>query len=363
MKNIFFRHKAPVWYNGDGKDGDVVVASRVCLSRNISSMVFPPLLSDDGLREARSRIDDSLKDAGLLPGFTRYDFEEMSDVETEYLREEGRGRAENPRKVLSLYCGDGGNLSLMVNDKDHLRIIAERGGLSLREAWTDADEIDTLLENTLDYATSLEWGYLSTDLADLGPGLKAAVLLHLPGISLSNQFEKIGEAVESSGHEIHPFFNSGTGDKDADILGDLFSVSGGRKTGGSEKEILEKLEEIAGSLLNYEREMRKILFEKKREFLEDQMNRALGILERAKFLNFEEGIKLLSLVRMGCSMGCISQIDRSLVTSLMFQAGPAHVRMGLDGRKSRVDEEAENKERAVLIGESLKKTSRGGDSV
>jgi protein arginine kinase len=363
MKDFFSRHRDPVLFTLAGKDDDVVVASRIRLSRNISSMVFPPLLSDEGLREVRSRIDEALREAGLLSRFTRYDFEELSEVEAEYLREEGRGRTENSRKVISLYFGDAGSPSLMINDKDHLRIMAERGGLSLDESWASADEIDTILENTLDYATSIEWGYLSTDLGDLGPGLQASVLLHLPGISLSNQFEKIGEAVESSGHEIHPFFTSPSGEKEADILGDLFSLSGGRKTGGSEKEILEKLEEITGSLLNYEREMRNLLFEKKREFLEDQMFRAFGILERAKFLNFEEGIKLLSLVRMGCFMGCLSHIDSSVVTSLMFQSGPAHVRMGLGRKKRDADEEVENRERAALIGGSLKKTSRGGDSV
>jgi len=243
-------------------------------------------------------------------------------------------------------------LNLLVNDEDHLRITTIRGGLRPADAWAEADELDTRFEAFLDYAVSLEWGYLSADLAELGTGLSASTLLHLPGIVLGNQLEKIEKIAQVAGHSLQPFFPVAEG-KDREALGDLFIVRGKPELGVPEREYLEKLEEISASLLNYEREMRDLIFEKKKDFLEDQIYRAFGILERARTLYFEEAVKLLSLLRMGCSLGYVDEVDRGLVTSLIFLSLPAHVRMRLKEKEPDGNEDGENRERAELIGSML----------
>lgn len=359
MKEFSSAHVAPVWYEESGPEDDVVVSSRVRLSRNLSGLIYPAHLPDAGLDEARTKIDAALREAAGQENILRYDFEDLGETLGSLLDEEGRAGPARDIRKMSIFLLPDGKVSVEANARDHLRITALRGGLRLRDAWTDADRLDTLLENALDYAVSLELGYLSSELDNLGPALRASVLLHLPGISLSSRVEKIEKIVTDSGHSLRPF------SAEENVPGDLFVLSGGSEIGITEGEILEKLEVLSVTLLNYEREMRSFLFDKKGDFLEDQMCRALGILERAKFLHYEEAVKLLSLVRMGASMECASPIDRSLVTSLMFRTRPAHVRTRIGGGPEAEREERENRERAAMIRGELKKSSRDeeGDRV
>jgi protein arginine kinase len=343
-------HEYPAWYREPGPEGDVVVSSRVRLSRNLSSVVFPHLLREDGLERVRRLVEDALRGSGAAENPVRYDGESLAADEAALLGEEGLLEPDEGVRGVSLFPVSRPDLWAAVNVKDHLRIFALRGGLDLRRAWTAADELDSRLETLLDYAVSPEWGYLSAEIGNLGPALRASTLLHLPAVVLGGRSDKIEEIVEASGHRIRPFLPG------EEAPGDMFLLSGSPEIGVSEAEMLEKLEEISRSLLNYEREMRSLLFEKKKDFLEDQVCRAVGILERAKFLRCEEAVKLLSLVRMGCAMDCAAHVDRNAVTALLFQSRPAHVRMRMEEGSG--DEERENGERAAWIRAGLENSSR-----
>ena len=363
MTDFLFLHKAPLWYREQGPESDVVVSSRVRLARNLSSLVYPRSLQEEGQKSVRLRFEEALTALGLRERFLRFDFEELTETEAAYLSEEGRGERGSLGVKISVFCREDGRLNIVLNDEDHLRIAAIRGGQCPSAVYAEADDLDSRLETVLDYAVSLEWGYLSSNLRDLGSGLGASVLLHLPGIILGNQFERIEKLAQSSGHVLLPYFPIlESKDKGKETLGDLFTLKGSAEFGVSEKEYLEKLEEISNSLLNYEREMRSLLFEKKKDFLEDQIYRALGILERARSLYFEEAVKLLSLLRMGCSLGYVSEVDRGLVTSLMFLSLPGHVKMRLREKDQDVNEDSENRERAAFIGSQLGSAGKTGEA-
>jgi len=342
-------HRSPSWYREPGPEGDVVVSSRVRLSRNLSSVLFPHLLREEGFLEVRRLVGEALRDAlgdaREEEGLLRYDWEDLASDEAALLGEESRLGPEEGARGVSVFLLPGMDLGVEVNARDHLRIASLRGGLDLRRAWAEADGLDSRLESLLDYAVSLEWGYLSAEIDNIGPALRASALLHLPASQLGGGNKKIGELVEAANHRIRPFLPG------EEAPGDLFLLSGGSEIGVSEEEILEKLEEITRSLLHYEREMRSFLFEKKRDFLEDQVCRALGVLERARFLRCDEAVKLLSLVRMGCAMDCAARVDPARVTALLFESRPAHVRMRLGGGE--VGEERENGERAAWIRSGL----------
>jgi protein arginine kinase len=363
MRGFRAAEEQALWYQEAGPESDIVISSGVRLSRNLSNFLYSPKLPDEGIVEIARHIDEVFKTKRGLDGFVRYDFETLSEAEATYLEEEGRGIGRTPREHRIVFTSENKTVSVHVNTEDHIRIVSLRGGLNLHEAHREVDEVDTALEELLDFAVSLEWGYLSTNLSNLGSGIGASVLLHLPGIQLSTQFDTILKAVESSGGFIRPYFLADKEETEPAALGDFFLVEGRPDFRQTEKETLEKLEEIAGSLLTYERDMRSLLFEKKKDFLEDQMYRALGILERAKFLEFDESVKLLSLVRLGSAMGCVGHVDGLQVTSLIFQNRPAHVRMRLASEGEAVDEEDVNRERAEHIGRGLRAIDRGRNGV
>ncbi|MDR1180349.1 MAG: hypothetical protein LBK44_07565, partial [Spirochaetales bacterium] len=176
---------------------------------------------------------------------------------------------------------------------------------------------------------------------------------HLPGMALSGRLDKVEKLLGGAGFCMENFLQvKGVG-------AEFFLISGRPRLGESEEDIFKKFADITVSLLNYEREMRNLLFEKRGEFFEDQMGRAFGILERAKFLNWEEAIKLLSLLRMGYCMKRQSPVRWDKLTAIIFRAMPAHIRVRLGEVSADSLEERENRERAVFIHEELKNTSWG----
>ncbi|MDR1932488.1 MAG: hypothetical protein LBQ57_06675 [Spirochaetales bacterium] len=353
MNDFYASHPAPLWYEETGPDHDIVISSKVRVSRNLSSFMYPHMLSDQGLEEACDKIQTAVRESGVCPGFSLYRRDALGENETALLAEEGRiHRRGEFRRAAVIVSGDR-QLCVEANAKDHVCISSIRGGNSLANAWRDVDRADSELETRLDYAVCLDLGYLAAEIDNMGTALKASVVLHLPGVSLSGRLDKVAKILTETGFSMEPFLPlKGSG-------AEFFLVSGRPRLGESEKDILKKFDGIMNSLLNYEREMRNLLFEKKGDFLEDQMSRAYGILERAKFLSCEEAVKLLSLLRMGYCLRRPAAVRWDKVTAMIFRSMPAHIRIRLADKTAETLEERESRERAVFIHEELKNTSWG----
>ncbi|MCL1818112.1 MAG: hypothetical protein FWG35_04215 [Spirochaetaceae bacterium] len=359
MSDFLASHAPPLWYEETGPDHDVVISSKVKISRNLSSFAYPHLLSEQALAQTGSRIERALRESGAgaepsgdasFPDFVRYDFASLSETASALLAEEGRARRGDEFRRASLFVSRDRNICVEVNAKDHLCISSLRGGSNLRQAWRDVDALDSVLELRLDYAVCLDLGYLSSEIDYSGTAMEASLVLHLPGVSLSGRLEKVEKILSGASFTMESFLPvKGPG-------AEFFLISGRPRPGESEENLLQKFESITDSLLTYEREMRNILFEKRGEFLEDQMCRAFGILERAKLLSYEEAIKLLSLLRMGYGRSVPARWDK--VTQMIFRCLPAHIRMRL-GTAAEPPEDAESRERASFIHEELAKTGLG----
>jgi len=352
MNDFMASHAPPFWHEEIGPDHDIVVSSKVKISRNLSSFAYPHLLSEQGLTDSALKIERALREIGAQDDFVRYDIASLSDTASALLAEEGRMRKGHEFRRASLFVSGNRQFCVEANAKDHLCISSLRGGCNLRQAWRDVDALDSALEVRLDYAVSLDLGYLSAEIDHISTAMEASLLLHLPGVSLSGRLEKVEKILSEANFTMEGFLP---------VKGpeaEFFLISGRPRLGESEENLLEKFENITDSLLNYEREMRNLLFEKRGEFLEDQMCRAFGILERAKFLGCEEAVKLLSLLRMGYSRKRTVPVRWDKVTQLIFRCLPAHIRMRLGG-VSELQEEAESRERAVFIHEELANTLWG----
>ncbi|MCX7788944.1 MAG: hypothetical protein N2442_14740 [Spirochaetes bacterium] len=359
MKELTF--PLPHWLKEEGPESDIVLATRSTLIRNVSSIPFIPSISDEQLTEVATKIEEALEALDLLDLFVKYEIEKLPELGLRYFEEEGTIPEDVPREQRYLYIQEEGRLFMTVNVGDHLRIERRRGGLRIEEGFQKIKSIDLQLETQLDYAFSLEWGYLTTRLEDSGSGLSFTFVLHLPGLSMKNELESIQQMMRDEGYMIRPLFLSTSADNETVALGELFLLESLRFTGKPEQEICKRLEDKVGSLLHYERELRQQLLQEKRWALEDRVFRALGVLERARMLQLEEALAMLSLVRFGACSGILPASLRGIVASLIIESCPAHVAMRLE-EAQKIDEEIEALERARYINRSLN-SLKGRDRV
>ncbi|GAB4373163.1 MAG: protein arginine kinase [Spirochaetales bacterium] len=341
----------PSWLKEEGPESDIVLATRTTLLRNLSTFPFISVISDDQMEDVARRIEEVLRTLGWLDQFDRYDVGKLPELGRRYFEEEGTIPEDSPREHRYLYIQDEGKLLLAINVGDHLRIERRRGGFRIEEGFRKVKSLDLKLETHLDYAFSLEWGYLTTRVEDSGSGLSFTFVLHLPGISMKNELEEEQQRLREEGFLLRPLFLSTSADNETVALGELFLLEALRLTGKSEQEICKKLEGKVDSLLHYEREMREQLRKEQRWELEDRVYRALGVLERARFLPLEEALSMLSLVRFGTCCNLIPSSMRGIVSALMIESCPAHVAVRLE--RNQKGEEAEALERARYISSTM----------
>lgn len=359
MKELSF--PPPTWLKEEGPESDIVLATRSTLIRNVSSIPFIPSISEDQLAEVATKIEEALESLDLLDHFVQYAVEKLPELGIRYFEEEGTIPEDFPREQRYLYIQDEGKLFLAVNVGDHLRIERRRGGFRIEEGFQKIKSLDLQLETQLDYAFSLEWGYLTSRLEESGSGLNFTFVLHLPGLSMRNELESVQQMMQDEGCLIRPLFLSTSADNETVALGELYLLEAVRLTGKSEQEVCKKLEEKVGSLLHYEREMRQQLLKEQRLSIEDRVYRALGVLERARMLQLEEALEMLSLVRFGACCGLAPAALSGITASLMIESCPAHVAMRLEESK-KGDEEIEALERARYINMNLN-SFKGRDRV
>jgi len=337
-----------------------VMSSRVRLARNLAAVTF----SSKSAKRDRQRSLEYCRDRILTCGVAdRIVWEELNEaapfkrsllVERHLISKQlSKGRAgpagasEDPRGVA--YSVPDERLSIMVNEEDHLRIQSIRSGLALSTAWREADEVDDKLEAGLDYAWSSRFGYLTTCPTNVGTGLRMSVMLHLPGLRLTGDIEKVKRAANDMNLAVRGFYGEGS-----DAVGDLYQLSNQTTLGKPEEAILKELEgEIMPRVIEYERTARRELAAKRRVQLEDQVWRALGMAANARLLTTEESMQSLSLIRLGVLTGVIPATrvpDPRALNLLMLLVQPAHLQR-VSGRE--LDQEQRRVSRASLLRQRL----------
>ena len=237
--------------------------------------------------------------------------------------------AEGPRGVA---LGPQETLSLMVNEEDHIRLQVMRSGFALDEAWQDIDRVDDLLEQRVSYAFSEEFGYLTACPTNVGTGMRASVMLHLPGLVLIKQIEKVFRALQKINLAVRGLYGEGSR-----ASGDFYQISNQVTLGKSETQILSEIREVIPQIINYERQARNTLVKETREALKDQVSRAFGTLRSATMMTSEETMDLLSRVRLGINLGLLDELSIPTVNELFIHTQPAHLqklmRTALDGEE------------------------------
>lgn len=310
------------WMRAEGSpDGDVVVSSRVRLARNLNGVAFPHVAVEPALKTVRQQVSGAAGQSKLLKGAFHIQLEQISDIEKQVLIER---HLINQRllesKIASVIVEKDEVLSVMVNEEDHLRIQAMEPGLAMIDTWRICDTLDNELESNLDYAFRPDIGYCTACPTNVGTGMRASVLVHLPGLVETKQIDKVLKAVSHLGLAVRGFYGEGT-----EPMSNFFQISNQITLSRAEEEIVDNIEKITRQIASKEREARKWLYSENHLHVEDTIFRAWGILRHARLLSSKESMSHLSSLRLGVYYKLIPDITTQMLNELFVLIQPAHL--------------------------------------
>ena len=308
------------WMEGTGPEAEIVISSRISLARNIRKMPFPPLASDEQREKILQTAKDVLRNSRLEEsGFGIMDISVLSPVFRQVLVEKHliSPLLSRENRFSALMLRKDEIISIMVNEEDHFRIQCLLPGLQLEKAWQEASRYDDILESHLDYAFDEEKGYLTACPTNVGTGLRASVMLHLPALAITQQINRILSAVSQVGLAVRGLYGEGT-----EMTGNLFQISNQITLGQSEEEILQNLYGVTSQLINQEKSAREHLLNEGREKLGDRAGRAYGILKNAWMLSSREAMQFLSDVRLGVDLGLLKGVPLKILNELLVLIRP-----------------------------------------
>jgi protein arginine kinase len=335
------------WLAGTGTDSDVVVSTRVRLARNLADVPFStkarPVDQEYVVRAVRCALDG----AGRLTEGRFTDNELLSPEQGLYLVERHLASPDfaQSKAKRGFYQSEDETVSLMANEEDHVRFQVLESGQALVAALAAAVELDSQLERQLKYAFNEGFGFLTACPTNLGTGMRASVLVHLPALVLTREIDKVLRGALAIGLAVRGIYGEGTETK-----GNFFQISNQRTVGQTEAEIADAVASIAGQLVDYERKARGYLMEHLRTETEDKVFRSLALLRGARLLSSDEAINLLATVRLGIALGIINELRLADVSRLMILVRPANLQALLG---ETLDANARDERRATFIRETL----------
>ncbi|MEX2673529.1 MAG: protein arginine kinase [Phycisphaeraceae bacterium] len=314
---------ASQWLRGDGPRNDVVVSSRVRLARNIAGYPFLSRASATQRNELLHTCQQRILDAELSREMLWVPLAESTPLDRLVLSERHmisrqHGQGDLPRGVA---LSPDESFAIMVNEEDHIRLSCLRAGLQLEDAYEHANRLDDTLESRMDFAYSSRLGYLTACPTNLGTGIRVSVMLHLPGLKLTGEIDKLRRAAKDMHLAVRGFYGEGT-----EAVGDLFQISNQTTLGRSEQQILDDFSDVViPEMIEYEQRAREALAEDRPAVLDDKIFRALGTLSHARLLGSEEALYLLSYLRLGVSLNRTASVSLSTVNELFLLSQPAHL--------------------------------------
>lgn len=306
------------WYLQNGKDSDIVISSRVRLARNLADFPFKDKAKQEDLEQILKKIKEIVPSIGY--GLKYIELRNIDNITKLTLIENHLISPEfATNKNGAILINDEENICIMINEEDHIRIQVFSSGQELEELLNLAIEIDEKIDGLVTYATNEKYGYLTSCPTNVGTGLRASVMVHLPALTLTGNIEKVLNVVNNFGMNIRGVYGEGTQSK-----GNIYQISNNQSLGLIEKEIIKNIKTITEKVIEQERLARKYLTKRQID-LEDRVYRAYGILANAMKLSSEECRKLLSDVKLGTDLGIIKELDDMKVSKLETYTKPGNL--------------------------------------
>ena len=333
------------WYLQSSDNSDVAISTRIRLARNLHGFKFN-LSKKEDIEALENKVKDNLFNIGY--GLKFFKLKDMDDITKMSLVEKN---LISPDFVLkrnetgSILINDDENICIMIGEEDHLRIQVFSNGLDLKNTLNLAIELDKKIGDTLGYAINKKYGYLTACPSNMGTGLRASVMLHLPALSKTKNTRKILEAISNFGISIRGVYGENT-----ESSGDMYQISNKQTLGISEKEIIENLNVIAEKVIEQERNARKILAKDDIE-LEDMVYRSYGVLSNCRKISSEETRELLSNIKLGTDLGILKELTDLKVKKLYLFTKPANLQKYLGEQYEAIERDIK---RAEVIKQIIK---------
>lgn len=315
------------WLDASGPSSEIVLSTRVRLARNLQGHAFGPRARVNDREAVLSRVRGVMGDSPSLSGATLW---QLTDVEprTRRILLERRlvsedllgGHRGSPHRGAAVVLSASDPTSVMVNEEDHLRLQSLLSGLRLQDAWGLVDRLDEDLGSRLPLAYHQEFGFLTSCPTNVGTGLRASVLMHLPGLVLTKEIGQVLKGLNQVGLTFRGLYGEGS-----EVVGNFFQVSNQTTLGKTEEDLVDHLDRIVRQVIQYEEEARHVLLKEAAGVTEDKIWRAYGLLRYARSISFEELINLLSGVRLGASLKLLPGLRVYTLNKMMIYSQTAHL--------------------------------------
>lgn len=317
----FINEAISPWMREEGPDSDIVLSSRIRLARNLAEYAYPILEDQESLEEIRDFFQNEYehKSFQAYEDFSFVPIRDLTGIERRVLVE---------KHLISPHLAKQGNaaaamiskneqVSVMINEEDHIRIQLYFPGYQLRKALDKAFEFDDWLEEKVNYAFDETKGYLTGCPTNVGTGMRASVMMHLPALAMTKQMNQLIPAINQLGLVVRGIYGEGS-----EALGNIFQISNQITLGKSEEDIVEDLKSVVNQLIQHERKVRSRMLEQSSLHLEDRIYRSYGVLEYSRIIESKEAARCISNIRLGIDLGIIKNVPRNILNELMTLTQP-----------------------------------------
>ncbi len=315
------------WLDASGEHAGVVLSTRIRLARNLQGHAFGPRARVNDREAVLEQTRRAMAKVELLAGATLLELPDLDHRSRGMLLERRLASREllgdvktGPSRATAVLLAAQDPLSVMVNEEDHLRLQGLVSGLRLKEAWNLVDRLDEELGQELPFAYHHEFGFLTSCPTNVGSGLRASVLVHLPGLVLTKEIGKVLQGLGQVGLTFRGLYGEGS-----EVVGNFFQLSNQTTLGKSEEELIEHLDKIVRQVIEYEDQARQVLLRDAPQVTEDKIWRAYGLLRYARSLSFEELMNLLSGIRLGVGLKLLPKLRVYTLNKLMIFTQTAHL--------------------------------------
>lgn len=319
----FLSNNAPLWMCGEGENADIVLSTRIRLARNLHNTKFPMLLSAEEAEQVNEQVLKALMSVDEENfHFSYFPMQQLTKLQRQILVERHliSPNLANREQAASVFLTEDEGISIMVNEEDHLRIQCLASDLQLMESYQKASALDKHLNKQLSFAYDDQFGYLTNCPTNVGTGLRASVMMHLPALTMSKQMNKINHMLVRLGMAVRGIYGEGS-----ENTGSIYQISNQITLGKSEIEILEELQSIVEQIIQRERHARQQIVQRAPIVLEDRLFRSLGTLRYARILTSEEAANCLSDVRLAVNLHLIEDISTHALNECMMLIQPGMI--------------------------------------
>jgi len=344
-KRKFTKQALSQWMKGEGPESEVVISSRVRIARNLRNIPFPLMASPEQSLSAADQLLE-VAESGRLNGLGKIEqirLAELTELEKLVLVEKHliSPNLANESRNGALILSPNEDISVMINEEDHLRIQCLCPGFQVNEAWDSASKIDDIFEEQVDYAFDEKHGYLTSCPTNVGTGIRVSVMMHLPALVMTGQINRILSAVTQVGLAVRGIYGEGS-----EATGNLFQVSNQVTLGQSEQEIIDNLFQVAHQIIEHEKSARTKLLGESKLRVEDRVRRSYGILTQALIIDSKEAAQRLSDIRLGSHLGLLPEVEPLALNELLVSTQPGFLQLTFGEAMSAEDRD---KSRAELI--------------